>query len=396
MKKRIFICAERKYPKIEAASNRIEYNAKALQYKGYEVIVIGIGENFERDYDNEHQKYLYNGIEYFNIKIPKGGLNQRLHLGKATCEKLKDYRLSSDDSVILYTSNFFYAVQVVNYTFKKIKADVLFDVVEWFQPFQFKFNIFNPSYWLYYLCFNYVYGTTKKVIAISENIENFFQKKGCKTLRLPIITNAEDYNFFPKEKINGVLNLVYPGNPYKKDSLIDMLKAINLLNDDEKKCVTFHITGVSEKKVRSILGEEVSILDNLKENVIIHSWMEYTELIELFSKMNFLLLARPVNKTTLSNFPSKVPELMACGIAPMAVCVGDYYKYLEDGKNAILYEGCRPEDIKDAILRGLRMTNRELNAMSFQARICAETIFDYRVWADRLEGFITDEKYNDE
>jgi len=388
MRKRVFICAERKYPKIEAASNRIEYNAKALQYKGYEVIVIGIGDNFERDYDEVQQKYYFNGIEYFNIKIPHSKLKQRFNLGKATCEKLKEYKLSSDDSVILYTSNFFYAVQVTNFAFKKIKANVLFDVVEWFQPFQFKFNILNPSYWLYHVCFNYVYGSTKKVIAISENIESFFLKKGCKTLCLPIITNTEDYSFHPREKNNEILNLVYPGNPDKKDSLIDMLKGISLLNDVEKKQVRFHMTGVSEAKVRSILGKEASILDSLKENVIIHSWMDYTELMNLFSEMNLLLLARPVNKVTISNFPSKVPELLACGIAPIAVRVGDYHKYLDDGKNAILYEGCRPEDIKESILRALKLTNKELNEMSSQARLCAETVFDYRIWADKLDNII--------
>ncbi|MEH7204747.1 hypothetical protein V7094_00825, partial [Priestia megaterium] len=79
MRKRVFICAERKYPKIEAASNRIEYNAKALQHKGYEVIVIGIGDNFERDYDEVRQKYYFNGIEYFNIKIPHSKLKQRFN-----------------------------------------------------------------------------------------------------------------------------------------------------------------------------------------------------------------------------------------------------------------------------------------------------------------------------
>jgi len=388
MRKRVFICAERKYPKIEAASNRIEYNAKALQHQGYEVVVIGLGDNYERDYDQARQKYYFNGIEYFNIKIPHSKLKQRFNLGKATCEKLKEYKLSSDDSVILYTSNFFYAVQVTNFAFKKIKANVLFDVVEWFQPFQFKFNILNPSYWLYHVCFNYVYGSTKKVIAISENIESFFLKKGCKTLCLPIITNTEDYSFHPREKNNEILNLVYPGNPDKKDSLIDMLKGISLLNDVEKKQVRFHMTGVSEAKVRSILGKEASILDSLKENVIIHSWMDYTELMNLFSEMNLLLLARPVNKVTISNFPSKVPELLACGIAPIAVRVGDYHKYLDDGKNAILYEGCRPEDIKESILRALKLTNKELNEMSSQARLCAETVFDYRIWADKLDNII--------
>ena len=41
--KRIFLCAERFFPRGDAGANRVLYIAKAMQEKGWEPIVISIG-----------------------------------------------------------------------------------------------------------------------------------------------------------------------------------------------------------------------------------------------------------------------------------------------------------------------------------------------------------------
>ena len=43
MNKRLFICADRNFPRGDAGSNRILFMAKALQEKGWNVIVISTG-----------------------------------------------------------------------------------------------------------------------------------------------------------------------------------------------------------------------------------------------------------------------------------------------------------------------------------------------------------------
>lgn len=385
---RVFFCMERPYPKVVAASNRTEYNAKALLLCGFEPIIIGTRDNRERDFDKKSRKYIYNGMEYLNVGLNENSIKTRFKIGNSACEVLKQYNLSSKDYVIIYASNEDYVRKVKRYAHDIIGANVSFDVVEWYQSFQFKFGIFNPSYWLYNHCFKKHYASTGKVIAISEHIEQYFKNKGCKTICLPVLTNPKDYKFVQREIIEGKIRFVYPGNPYKKDSLIDMVRGINLLDENEKKRIEFHLTGISKNAVREILGKSAYLLEKLKNIIFIHSWMEYEDLLLLLEKMNFLLLAREENIVTISNFPSKIPELMACGIIPVANKVGDFHKYLLDGENAVLYEGCTPLDVKNVIGRCLLLTEPEMKRLSKCARVCSEEVFSYDKWSEKFAEFI--------
>lgn len=51
MNKRLFICADRNFPRGDAGSNRILFMAKALQEKGWNVIVISTGKRNKQDYN---------------------------------------------------------------------------------------------------------------------------------------------------------------------------------------------------------------------------------------------------------------------------------------------------------------------------------------------------------
>ena len=53
MNKRLFICADRNFPRGDAGSNRILFMAKALQEKGWNVIVISTGKRNKQDYNRE-------------------------------------------------------------------------------------------------------------------------------------------------------------------------------------------------------------------------------------------------------------------------------------------------------------------------------------------------------
>ena len=77
-----------------------------------------------------------------------------------------------------------------------------------------------------------------------------------------------------------------------------------------------------------------------------------------------LILLRKKNKVTLSNFPSKVPEMMGYGIIPIVSKVGDYTdEYLTDGKDCIQVEKCSIEDGVAAIRKALQLSADERSRM---------------------------------
>lgn len=383
---RVFICAERRFPKIDASSSRIQYNAMALIACGYEVIVIGIGENKRDDYSEQDKVFSFGGITYDNVGFLS---NSRNKYAIATRKKLEKYKIQSTDKCIIYTSNAFYGATIAKFIKKRKVEKVAFDVVEWFQPFQYKFGKLDPRLWLYNYCFRYVYASGKNVIAISKKIEDYFISRKCKTLLLPIITDVNDYSFQPDLKSNNdVIQLIYPGNPDKKDDIALMLKALDNLDDSYKKRIHFHMTGMSEQKLQRILGNDAYLIDKLKGTFTRHDWMTADELQKLYDKMNFLFMARPTNDSTLSNFPSKVPELLACGICPITNKVGDFVEYLTDDVNAVLYDECTLDGCLSVLKKVADFDKAGLKKFAEEGRKLAIERFQYQNWVETIREFM--------
>ena len=178
---------------------------------------------------------------------------------------------------------------------------------------------------------------------------------------------------------------IYPAMGKMKDSLSAILGAFNYLPIDEIQKMEFHITGLKEEKVK----EYIKNWDEVKNSIIIHKWMEYEELIDLYRHCDFMLLAREVNQMTLANFPSKVPEVMCFGVVPIVSRVGDYTKfYLVDKVNSIVVDGCSGELFAKAISEAINLTDNEVEKLSSDAMKCAKEKFWYKNWEDSLKKAI--------
>lgn len=384
--KRVFLCAERFFPRGDAGANRVLYIAKALQNQGWKVIVLSIGKNHEEHYTGTG--YFYEEIQYENITCMMSGAVQKverlLFNGIKTVALLKKYSLTNTDRVYIYSSTAQYTSAVLQFA-KKRGAAVVVDVVEWHQPFQFKYGKFDPRYRSFMKCFNKLFIEAGNAIAISDLLKSHFTEKGCNVLKLPIfIEPRESFSYKPEE---GKLNLIYPGNPYRKDSLEMMLEALNMLNSEEKRRICLHLTGVTRQLLeQSVPGKEYLLDLNC---VRIHGWMEYQELMKLYHSIDFALIGRPDNIVTRANFPSKVPELMNRGIPVIINSVGDIVEYLKPDKDAIFIEETTSEACFTALRKCLCKDRDELENMHRAAFESAHKIFDYKLNESELDFFFS-------
>lgn len=387
-----YFCVERSFPGGDAGANRVLFMAKALQTVGWDVFVISTGHAKEEHFSEEKGIYVYQGVPYQTV--PEIGLKKlgrvvrRLRADKETIDILKRQGLEKEDVVIIYSSSYSYTKNIMTYVNAR-GIRVVVDVVEWHQSFQFQFGVVDYRYILYKKCFENVYPKSYGVIAISKCLEEHFREIGCKTIVYPIFVDSRTPLQYKKKEDN-ILHLIYPGNPYRKDSLVTMLKALNLLSEKEKQRVIFHLTGVSIKHLYSCIPGDEKILDVLVQNgtVEIHSWMEYSELLQLYHIVDFALIARPENLVTKANFPSKVPELMNKGIVPIINPVGDIADYLSDGNDALFFPVCSEESCRDAIRRCLDLDPEDIYHMREQAKRTAQQRFDYRTSGAALSDFL--------
>lgn len=386
---RIIFCADVKYPHGVAGANRVQYVAKCLQQKGHDVMVLATGTTIGHiDIDTLR---IDDGIKFSSIPIRASRigmiLDTKIYSGKHVVNWLKNHKVTKEDLIYVYASSSLYIEPLLNFISKnKLKAVI--DVVEWHQPYQYKFGRLNYRYLSVKRAQERLNQRFGNVIAISELLQKKFVDKGCNTFLLPMVIDAKiKSNGVSVDKDTNIKEMIYQGNPCRED-FVTMLKAMIALKDSGKNNFLFHTTGVTESSVRKQLKSEAYLLDKLKENMIFHGWINYCELEELFDRIDFLFMSRKNDLVRKANFPSKLPECMARGIVPICNKVGDYWKYLSD-KDSILFGESNVPNCIDALYRAMDLSRSELREMKKNAELCAQKNFDYRVWADKLNEFIS-------
>lgn len=378
MMRRVFILGWFNYPRGNATANYAQYLAKALQEEGYSVTIMSaLNSEF-----NLSDGDVIGGITVRNIRWESNfSYIRRLLNGRLfpiiLAGKIAKFRLTSDD--VLIVSNSLPAIRTLFRLKKKYKFRTIGYPLEWFGIEQYKTPMeakkgesqfqLNAKHDL--------------LFPISYHIREQFPKTPA--LVLPIMADVNEFPLVPKKM--DIYRFILPANGMMKDALPEMLHGLALLTKEELSRLEFHFTGVKENQIKSILNS--SEYEKIENVIILHDWMKYDNLISLYQNMHFLLLARDTNQMTLSNFPSKVPEVMTYGVVPVVSRVGDYTKYyLKDGINSVVFEGCDADSCSKAIRRAISFSKEEYIAISTKARECAERQFDYHNWSKKIKQAI--------
>lgn len=391
-KRRIFLCGDFKYPHGDAVANRMQYIARMAIDMGIEPFIISAGENNSKEWDSREKAYIHDGVKYKNVKRRAGNPFDFMKRGISAAKLLKEEDVSEKDVVLVSSVWPHYSLFLRKGAGAKL--NIFFDVMEWFQPFQFKGGCLNFWYQSYNYYFTHTAMSGNGVVVISHELENYYKKRGKKVFCLPLVLDPFNYPFQVR-KPEKKLRLIYPGNPGKKDAMNVMLKGLDLLDKNERESIEFHITGVKRETIIDILSSESNLLERTKDIVSFHGWLDYSDLYDLYNQMDGFLLAKEDNLVSRSNFPSKVPELMSCGVVPVMNEVGDISDYLHDGTDCILYGKCTPEDCVQGIKRLMNMPDKELRTMQNAARKTAEEKFDYRNWSKKVIDFLCEESNAD-
>lgn len=387
---KVFICLDKEFPKKNAPANYVEYLGKALQNEGVSVFFISIAE--KKDECNQwfqYQKMKYCNV-YYDVSTLSKTVKARLKVGLDMWKCVISQQINEGDAIICYTDNYF-MMKTLRANGMKKKVKVVNCVAEWYQAHQYKYGHFDVfNYWYNCLGFYRGMGCSKNVIAVSRKIESYFQKKGCKTFVLPPLTDPFEFPY-QKGKNCDKIRFIYAGSFDNKDSMECMLLGIAGLDKEKRQQIEFHISGRNQEGLNKIIAKLGNEWKKIADCVIVHEWMPYEELIKLYQRIHFLLLVRPDNRVTQSNFPSKVPEMMSYGIIPVMNKVGDCPNYyLEDGKDSILFGACDAASCREAIFRAVTLSSEQRISMQNDTRAKAENTFYYEVWRGKIKAFLAE------
>ena len=226
---------------------------------------------------------------------------------------------------------------------------------------------------------------SNNIIAVSEEIRNILIKKGIKRKKIKVILNAVPINSnnkilaqYRKEK-RKFLNvnekefvIGYIGRLSEEKGIKYLLEAISILNLDIPVKALIIGEGPQRKDLEDLVKER-----GIEEKVIFTGFQKDTE--NWLSVLDVFVLPSLTEGT-----PMALLEAMACGVPVVASAVGGVPKLIESGKDGILIQPARSEEIKNAI--GMLYKNNSLrNRLSNEAQRTIKSKYNIKDWIRKIE-----------
>lgn len=382
MKKALIIC-NHKATKAHPNGIRLIHFGHMLQNLGYAVEIYGIGD--------DGSNIDIQGICCTEWKQLKG------HGFKLHFQRKKDYinnikSVLTDDVEVVIS-----AISTIEVRARKFlrnycrKNNIVFasSIVEWF-------NINNFGYKYLYRLFLNEYAMIfdnrkdKNIIGISTYLTNYYRKQKCNSIYVPTIIDSEEYSdciYKPNDRIT----VMYAGSPGKKDSILNAVYALGLLNEEELKRIRFVIFGVDEKKLKK-LGLTDEFMSKIGDSLQINGRIPQEEVKKNIASADYTVLLRRITRNAKAGFSTKVGESMACGTPVIANYTGDLEKYVIDGKTGIVCDDETPESCAKAYRKALAISEDNYSSMRDFTRKMAFDEFDYKNYVSIIKKFIEEAK----
>lgn len=377
---RVFIQVYCKYPHGGALANFIQNLAKAILYAGYEVILLT---DINREYSLSEINAGNPSLTVIPVVASSEEETGRRQKATGFCDErigaLRKYKITKEDRVLVFWIKSEFFLEKLFTLEKEAGFKTICGVLELYDTEDYKSE---EKYKKDVHIEREVYLRADAILSVSEFVENYYAERGMQVYRFPPMVDSREYPV--RHKAMDKYRFMIPSH---KDSLQAVLKAFIALGGAVCRGIELHLCGTDEAVVREMLTE--AEWEELMRFAVIHRWMKYDELIALYQQIHFMIIARAECQRTLANFPSKVPEAMTYGIVPIASDVGDYTKYyLRDGYDSIFVKGDAPAGIREALAKAISLDEGAYEVYSENAKETAETKFDYRIWAARVEEML--------
>jgi glycosyltransferase involved in cell wall biosynthesis len=383
---RILYTGAFRFPDKDAASQRVLNIGKIFRKVGYDVTFFG-WEKKERPEDLLNTgKYCYKGFEYSSqfeldreIKNPLLKLKSFIFRGSTTIRNIKNYIKQNEiDCIIAYNSNSYFLYQLFRLT-KKNNIKLVCDCTEWYEGDHLPGGKYGLANFDNNFRIKIIYPLLKNVIVISSFLENYLNKKGCNTIKIPPLVDLSEsrWNLNNEDNLtdfgNDKLKIIYAGNPGRKDLLQPFFDALNIINKTNIR-MEFMIVGVKKETIRMNYFSEMKDLP-LYINCVGRVSLE--EVSFFYGKADFSILLRENKRYANAGFPTKLVESLTFGVPIITNNTSDIMEFIKDGINGVVLPENSVKSIVECFNKLLNITEDNLLKMSEKSRQCSEKSFAY-------------------
>lgn len=368
------------FPEGDAGAVRLRMMTKCLADAGYHTTVLCRGEVNSRG--------TVDGTDYISLRNHSSKVGKLLDylLFPSKVKRYLNKNKSSLHGVYIYNAKLS-VFEFCKGFCKNNNIKLFHDCVEWYSPEEFKNGEKNKSYRAKNKVNTEIVDSTFSVIAISRFLEEHFVSRGINTLRVPILCDST-LRTEPKKSNDEKLTLFYAGLPGGKDLVGNLLKAVLMLDSEEKKKLRIVFVGTTRQYLINSAFVEPDVIDGCEGTLELCGRVPRAEVIRRMEEADFSVLIRDAElRFAKAGFPSKVIEALSNATPMLCNISSDLGEFLVDGENSVIAEDHSPESIAYAIRRALALTPEQKNQMSRNALKTVSEKFDYRIYTEKIGKF---------
>lgn len=299
-------------------------------------------------------------------------------------ETLKDHKIEG----VIFGGIPIHSVIMLRLFSKRNNIKLYYDCVEWYSPEQFLFGKFAINYVLLDFLNKYFINKQISVFSISSYLHNYFQSKGIRSTKIPIMLDMNEISF-EKKIVPDKLCLVYAGSPGKKDYLKEIVEGLVRLDNDKLEKMELQLLGVTKEQLIRVCEVSEKTIEKLGDSVVARGRVSREEVLNQLQRADFTVLLRsPELRYAKAGFPTKVVESLATATPVICNITSDLGEYLIDGENSLIVETCSAEAFEIALRKALALTFEEKQTLCENARKTAELKFDYKMFKEQFNKFL--------
>lgn len=278
------------------------------------------------------------------------------------------------------------------YKFSSLLISKLYKIpllIELDSPVVYEFRTFQPHYKTNIFLLNFLekinLNYSHKIFTVSNQIKNYYVKKGVRPENIQFISNGVDIQKFhphiDRKKINAKydlkdsLTIGFAGTLHFWHGINNLMKLIDtiLSCNNEVRFLIVGSGGPLHNEIKEFIKNE-----RLEDRVILTGFISYDEMPDHIAAMDIVLA--PYSKLSFFYYsPLKIFEYMACGKPVVTAKLGQIVEIIKDEFNGLLCEPGNIEDMKNKIMA--LISDRE-----FRERIGMEarkTVVEQHAWKNK-------------
>jgi len=371
------------FPDGGAAARRILGNAQSLREAGYAVEIASGQMEGPAHYDG----FPVHSLGERTAEHMGSTLKRLLYagMGRKTVAWL-DNLDSKPAAVILYSGYLPFFMRLLPWA-RQSGTPLIFDAVEWYDPPTALHWLRSPFYWNSEIAMRFLAHRTGNIIAISSYLERYFQKMGCRTVRVPPTLDTGKIRANLEPAALAPLTLAYTGTAGHKDLFEVYLEALLAL-DPEGRRVRLRTAGPTVEEVLALPPLRARGARKLPGCVEVLGHVPHVEAMELTRSADFSVLVRHDARKSHAGFPTKVVESLSVGTPVICNLTSDLGSHIRDGETGLVSADSSPQALKRTLERAVALTLEDRRRMRVAARAEAETSFDYRRYVEPLSRFV--------